>query len=75
LGGVAFAPAEQVDLIQGTHGWLAVHASNSINSRESDGPEQNDGRRLVSWPFADGLPDPFGAGSAYGNTRGMRLLV
>jgi hypothetical protein len=71
----AFAPAEQVELSEGTHVWLAVHASNSISSRESDGPEQNAARRLISQAFAGGLPDPFGAGSAYSNTRGMRLLV
>jgi hypothetical protein len=62
-------------LIEGTHVWLAAHSSGSINSRESNGPEQNDGRRLVGQTFADGLPDPYGAGSSYSNTRGMRLLV
>jgi hypothetical protein len=39
------------------------------------GAEQNDGRRFVNQAFATGLPDPFGAGSSYSNTRGMRLLV
>jgi hypothetical protein len=62
-------------LIEGTHVWLAAHSSGSINSRESNAPEQNDGRRLVGQTFADGLPDPYGAGSSYSNTRGMRLLV
>jgi hypothetical protein len=71
----AFAPAEQVDLIEGTNIWLAVHASASINSRGSDGANQNGGRRLISQVFSAGLPDPYGAGSAYSNTRGMRLLV
>jgi hypothetical protein len=71
----AFAPTEQVDLIEGTHVWLAVHASASINSRGSDGAAQNDGRRLISQVFASGLPDPYGSGSSYSNTRGMRLLV
>jgi hypothetical protein len=47
----------------------------SINSRGSDGATQNDGRRLVSHVFATGLPDPNGAGSAYSNTRAMRLPV
>ena len=71
----AFAPAEQVDLAEGTHVWLAIHASGSINSRDSDGANQNDGRRLISQAFASGLPDPYGSGSSYSNTRGMRLLV
>jgi hypothetical protein len=71
----AFAPAEQVDLLEGTDIWLAVHASASINSRDSDGTNQNDGRRLISQSFASGLPDPYGAGSSYSNTRGMRLVV
>ena len=70
-----FAPAEQVDLTEGIDIWLAVHASASINSRDSDGANQNDARRLVSQAFAGGLPDPYGAGSSYSNTRGMRLLV
>jgi hypothetical protein len=29
----------------------------------------------MSQAFAGGLPDPFGPGSTYSNTRGMRLLV
>ena len=70
-----FAPAEQVDLIESTHVWLAIHASASINSRSSDGANQNDGRRLISQAFGSGLPDPYGAGSSYSNTRGMRMLV
>jgi hypothetical protein len=70
-----FAPAEQVDLSEGTPYWLAVYASGSINSRDSDGANQNDARRLISQAFAGGLPDPFGFGSSYSNTRGMRLLV
>jgi hypothetical protein len=74
-GTFAFAPTEQVELVEGTHVWLAVHSSASINSRGSDGADQNDGRRLIGQAFASGLPDPFGAGSAYSNTRGMRLLV
>jgi hypothetical protein len=73
--GFAFASREQLDLIEGTHVWLAVHRSSSINSQGSDGATQNDGRRLVSHVFATGLPDPYGAGSAYSNTRAMRLPV
>jgi hypothetical protein len=71
----AFAFATQLDLIEGTDMWLAVHASAGINSRGSDGANQNAARRLVDQVFATGLPDPFGAGSSYNNTRGMRLLV
>jgi hypothetical protein len=47
----------------------------SVNSRGSDGSNQNDARRLISQAFASGLPDPFGSGSAYSNTRGMKMLV
>jgi hypothetical protein len=25
--------------------------------------------------YASGLPDPYGAGSAYSNTRGLKMLV
>jgi hypothetical protein len=71
----AFAPAEQVDLAEGTDIWLAVHSSGAINSRGSDGANQNAARRLIDQVFATGLPDPFGAGSSYNNARGMRLLV
>jgi hypothetical protein len=71
----AFAFAPQLDLIEGADIWLAVHASGSINSRGSDGTNQNDGRRLIDQVFASGLPDPFGAGSSYNNTRGMKMLV
>jgi hypothetical protein len=71
----AFAPTEQVELVEGTDVWLAVHSSASINSRGSDGANQNAGRRLIDQVFASGLPDPFGAGSSYNNTRGMKMLV
>jgi hypothetical protein len=75
LEAFAFAPAEQVDLIEGTDIWLAVHASASINSRGSDGANQNDARRLITQSYAGGLPDPFGSGSSYNNTRGIKMLV
>jgi hypothetical protein len=55
--------------------WLACHADASVNSRGSDGTDQNDGRRLITQSYAGGLPDPFGAGSSYNNTRGMKMLV
>ena len=32
-------------------------------------------RRLIAQSYASGLPDPFGAGSSYSNTRGMKMLV
>ena len=46
-----------------------------VNSRGSDGINQNDARRLISQSYASGLPDPFGADSAYSNTRGLKMLV
>jgi hypothetical protein len=55
--------------------WLACHTDASVNSRGSDGSNQNDARRLISQTFATGLPDPFGAGTSYSNTRGMKMLV
>ena len=41
----------------------------------SDGSDQNDARRMIAQSYASGLPDPFGAGSSYSNTRGMKMLV
>jgi hypothetical protein len=61
--------------IGGVKYWLACHADASVNSRGSDGTNQNDARRLIAQPYASGLPDPFGAGRSYSNTRGMKMLV
>jgi len=36
---------------------------------------QNDARRLIAQSYPGGLPDPFGSGSSYNNTRGMKMLV
>ena len=55
--------------------WLACHADASVNSRGSDGSNQNDARRLIAQSYASGLPDPYGTGSSYSNTRGMKMLV
>jgi hypothetical protein len=66
------APPTMVD---GVKYWLACHTDASVNSRGSDGSNQNDARRLISQSYAGGLPDPYGAGSSYSNTRGMRMLV
>ena len=55
--------------------WLACHTDVSVNSRGSDGTNQNDARRLIARSYAGGLPDPFGSGSSYSNTRGMKMLV
>ena len=32
-------------------------------------------RRLIAQSYASGLPDPFGAGTSYSNTRGMKMKV
>jgi hypothetical protein len=61
--------------VGGVKYWLACHTDVSVNSRGSDGANQNDARRLITQSYASGLPDPYGAGSSYSNTRGMRLLV
>jgi hypothetical protein len=61
--------------VGGARYWLACHTDASVNSRGSDGSKQNDARRLVSQSYAGGLPDPFGSGSPYNNTRGMKMLV
>ncbi len=55
--------------------WLACHADASVNSRGSDGSNQNDVRRMITQSYASDLPDPFGAGSSYNNTRGLRMKV
>ncbi len=39
------------------------------------GGNQNDARRLIAQAYASGLPDPFGAGSSYSNTRGLKMTV
>jgi hypothetical protein len=46
----------------------------SVNSRGSDGSNQNDARRMIAQSYASGLPDPFGSGSFY-STRGIKMLV
>jgi hypothetical protein len=61
--------------VGGVKYWLACHADVSVNSRGSDGANQNDARRLITQSYASGLPDPFGSGSSYSNTRGMKMLV
>jgi hypothetical protein len=61
--------------VGGVKYWLACHAVVSVNSRGPDGINQNDARRLIAQSYAGGLPDPYGAGSAYSNTRGMKMLV
>jgi hypothetical protein len=61
--------------VGGVKYWLACHTDVSVNSRGSDGSNQNDARRLITQSYASGLPDPFGAGSSYNNTRGMKMLV
>jgi hypothetical protein len=61
--------------VGGVKYWLACHTDASVNSRGSDGTNQNDARRLITQSYAGGLPDPFGAGSSYSNTRGMKMLV
>jgi len=53
--------------------WLCGHASGSIHSISET--TNNTGRRYVEQPFASGLPDPFGAGSGFNNTRGLRGSV
>ncbi len=55
--------------------WLACHADASVNSRGSDGSNQNDARRMITQSYASGLPDPFGAGSSYSNSRGLKMRV
>jgi hypothetical protein len=61
--------------VGGVKCWLACHTDVSVNSRGSDGSNQNDARRMIAQSYASGLPDPFGAGSSYSNTRGMKMLV
>jgi hypothetical protein len=38
--------------------WLACHTDASVNSRGSDGSNQNDFRRLIAQSYASGLPVP-----------------
>ena len=59
----------------GARYWLACHSDASVNSRGSDGSNQNDARRMITQSYASGLPDPFGFGSSYNNTRGLRMKV
>jgi hypothetical protein len=60
---------------EGAKYWLACHTDVSVNSRGSDGSNQNDARRLIAQSYASGLPNPFGAGSSYSNTRGLKMKV
>ena len=61
--------------VSGARYWLACHTDASVNSRGSDGSNQNDARRMIAQSYAGSLPDPFGSGSSYSNTRGMKMLV
>jgi hypothetical protein len=62
--------------VGGVKYWLACHTDVSVNSRGSDGTNQNDARRLISQSYASGLPDPFGSSSSYSNTtRGLSMKV
>ena len=70
-----FAFTSPPTTVGGVKYWLACHTDVSVNSRGSDGTNQNDARRLITQSYASGLPDPFGAGSSYSNTRGMKMLV
>jgi hypothetical protein len=48
---------------------------NGANSRGSDSSNQNDARRLIAQTYALGLPNPYGSGSSYNNTRGLKMKV
>jgi hypothetical protein len=61
--------------VVGVKHWLACHTDASVNSRGSDSTNQNDARRMIAQSYAGGLPDPFGSGSSYSNTRGLKMLV
>jgi hypothetical protein len=61
--------------IEGVKYWLACHTDVSVNSRGSDGTNQNNARRLIAQSYAGGLPDPFGVGSSYSNSRGLKMKV
>jgi hypothetical protein len=61
--------------VGGVKYWLACHTNVSVNSPGSNDSNQNDARRLIAQSYASGLPDPFGSGSSYSNTRGMKMLV
>jgi hypothetical protein len=69
-----FAFASPVPVSDGDY-WIAVHADTELGSRGPDAPVVNTGRRIVSQPYASGLPDPFGSTSTYNNTRGMRMRI
>ena len=55
--------------------WIAVHTDTELGSRGPDAAVINSGRRIVSQPYASGLPDPFGSTSTYNNPRGRRMRI
>jgi hypothetical protein len=55
--------------------WIACHSSVSVNSRGSDGSNQNDRWRFKEQTYANGRPDPFGPASSYNNTRGLKMKI
>jgi hypothetical protein len=55
--------------------WIAAQTSANIDSRGPSGGAANSGRRLRSFAFANGAPDPFGSASSCNNTRGLRMKI
>jgi len=55
--------------------WVGAQTSSNIDSRAPSGGVANSGRRLRSFTFGSGAPDPFGSSSTYNNTRGLRMKI
>jgi hypothetical protein len=72
---LALDPAHYVDVTETTILWIGAQTSANIDSRGPSGGAANSGRRLRSFTFANGAPDPFGTSSTYNNTRRLRMKI
>jgi hypothetical protein len=64
-----------LDITEATILWIAAQTSANIDSRGPSGGAANSGRRLRSFTFANGAPNPFGSASTYNNTRGLGMKI
>jgi hypothetical protein len=72
---LALDPAHHLNVSDTTVLWIGAQTSANIDSRAPSGGAANSGRRLRSFTFGNGAPDPFGTSSTYNNTRGLRMKI
>ena len=72
----ALDPADYVTIGASTAIWVAAQTSANINSASGVGlVAANTHRRLRSFSFASGAPDPFASTGGYNNTRALGLRI